>query len=79
MLSELGAYQNCLTTAYVIYDMQHNHLAKSSDASPYCKYNDQIYQLCISCLYLAAAVAAILAEILARKRGRKVTLLLYQT
>lgn len=55
--------------------LQHNYAAKVADTSPYCKYDDQIYQLCISCLYLAAAVAAVCTEVLARKLGRKVTFL----
>ena len=52
--------------------LQHNYIDKTKEVSPYCKYDDQIYQLCISCLYLAAAAAAIATEILARKFGRKV-------
>ena len=52
--------------------LQHNYIDKTTEVSPYCKYDDQIYQLCISCLYLAAAAAAIATEILARKFGRKV-------
>ena len=38
----------------------------------YCKYNSQILELVISCLYLAALVAAIGSEVIARRYGRRV-------
>lgn len=39
--------------------------------SPYCKYNSKVLQLVVSCLYLAAGAAAIIASPFARKFGRK--------
>ena len=52
---------------------QHNYGGVAKSTSPYCKYNDQIYQLVISSLYLAAAFASIATEVLARKFGRRVS------
>lgn len=56
---------------------KHNHpdefppQANTEVITPYCKYDSQILQLMISCLYLAAAVAAIASEFGARRYGRK--------
>jgi sugar porter (SP) family MFS transporter len=54
---------------------QHNFVEKPEETNPYCKYNSQILQLVISCLYLAAAVAAIASEFGARRYGRKVVMI----
>ena len=56
-----------------VLSLQHNFVEAASDTSPYCKYNSQILQLVISCLYLAAAIAAIASEFMARRFGRKVS------
>lgn len=55
-----------------LFSLQHNFVEAVGDTSPYCKYNSQILQLVISCLYLAAAVAAVASEFMARRYGRKV-------
>lgn len=53
---------------------QHNFVEPPGATDAYCKYNNQILQLVISCLYLAAAVAALCSEVLARRYGRKITM-----
>ena len=54
--------------------LQYNFIDEQHSGSPYCKYNDSIYQLLISSTYLGAAVCAIGSEIIARRYGRKVSL-----
>ncbi|KAK9813801.1 hypothetical protein WJX73_010313 [Symbiochloris irregularis] len=50
---------------------QQAQLADQEAASPYCKYDDQILQLVVSSLYLAAAATSVFAAHWARKFGRK--------
>ena len=46
---------NCRAVQLTCNDlMQHNFVEPPNETSPYCKYNNQILQLVISCLYLAA-------------------------
>ena len=48
------------------------HILHEDANSAYCKYNDQILQLVVSSLYIAAAAAALVTGPFARKYGRKV-------
>lgn len=42
----------------------------------YCKYNNQVFQLYTSCLYIAALLATFVAGSLTRKRGHRTTMLI---
>ncbi|KAH7298790.1 hypothetical protein KP509_25G059200 [Ceratopteris richardii] len=48
---------------------------KSSKDDNYCKYNDQVFQLFSSSLYLAALLATFLASVISKKFGRRTTML----
>ncbi|EIE22371.1 general substrate transporter [Coccomyxa subellipsoidea C-169] len=45
-------------------------------SDPYCKYNDHMLELVVSCLYLAAIVGALGSEVTSRKYGRRVTMVI---
>ena len=51
---------------------EHNYVEPPGATNAYCKYNSQVLELVISCLYLAALVAAIGSEVIARRYGRRV-------
>jgi MFS family permease len=43
--------------------------------SPYCKYDDHIVQLFVSCLFIAGAVGAVIASHTSTAYGRRITLM----
>ncbi|CAL8468665.1 g8205 [Coccomyxa elongata] len=51
------------------------HGSNGGPANPYCKYNDHLLELVVSCLYLAAILGALGSEFTQRRYGRKVTML----
>lgn len=53
---------------------EHEQAVDGTDVSPYCKYDDQVLQFVVSCLYISAAIAGFLATSIARKYGRRVPL-----
>jgi MFS family permease len=47
----------------------------SGSTDPYCKYDDKLIQLFVSCLFIAGAIGAVIASHTSSKYGRRITLL----
>ena len=63
-----GSSEGCFTTFLQVGE-------EAASSSPYCKYDDHIVQLFVSCLFIAGAVGAVIGSHTSTAHGRRVTLM----